>query len=154
MFLRLIAIKKTQHNQQSRQTKRKRLLRALQIQLLEERNKNVSYKSQMSKKSTKLSSKMNILLKCTLFLVEESTKEIVRRAASAVGSLREGEFDIRFNPDVYSPGVKHPDSNGQDMKKQRQLVRDAADFLLTVQIPTFVSTFSNISFFDVFFKMF
>lgn len=70
--------------------------------------------------------------------MEESTKEIVRRAAAAVGSLREAEFDVRFNPDVFSPGVKHPDPNGPALKKQKQLVQDAADFLLTVQIPTFV----------------
>ncbi|XP_043518103.1 clustered mitochondria protein homolog [Frieseomelitta varia] len=70
--------------------------------------------------------------------LEESTKEIVRRAAAAVGSLREAEFDVRFNPDVFSPGVKHPDPNGPALKKQKQLVQDAADFLLTVQIPTFI----------------
>lgn len=70
--------------------------------------------------------------------LEESTKEIVRRAATAVGSLRDAEFDVRFNPDVYSPGVRHPDANGPALKKQRQLVRDAADFLLTVQLPTFI----------------
>lgn len=72
-------------------------------------------------------------------IVEESTKEIVRKAAMAVGSLRDAEFDVRFNPDVFSPGVKHPDPNGPDLKKQKQLVKDAADFLLTVQLPTFVS---------------
>ncbi|XP_014474024.1 PREDICTED: clustered mitochondria protein homolog isoform X1 [Dinoponera quadriceps] len=70
--------------------------------------------------------------------LEESTKEVVRKAAAAVGSLRDAEFDVRFNPDVYSPGVKHPDPNGVDLKKQKQLVKDAADFLLTVQLPTFI----------------
>lgn len=71
--------------------------------------------------------------------MEDSTKEIVRKAAAAVGSLRETEFDVKFNPDVFSPGVRHPDPNGPALKKQRQLVKDAADFLLTVQLPTFVS---------------
>ncbi|KYM95660.1 PREDICTED: clustered mitochondria protein homolog [Cyphomyrmex costatus] len=70
--------------------------------------------------------------------LEESTKEIVRRAAAAVGSLCDAEFDVRFNPDVFSPGVKHPDLNGSGLKKQKQLVKDAADFLLTVQLPTFI----------------
>lgn len=74
------------------------------------------------------------------FLVEESTKEIVKRAATAVGSLKETEFDIRFNPDVYSPGVRHVDniSAPDSLKRQRQLVKDAADFLVTTQIPNFV----------------
>ncbi|XP_044731040.1 clustered mitochondria protein homolog [Chrysoperla carnea] len=70
--------------------------------------------------------------------LEESTKEIVRTAALAVGSLKDTEFDIRFNPDVFSPGINHDDSTGASITKQRQLVKDAADFLLTVQIPTFI----------------
>ncbi|XP_063222279.1 clustered mitochondria protein homolog isoform X4 [Bacillus rossius redtenbacheri] len=70
--------------------------------------------------------------------LEENTKDIVRKASLAVGSLKETEFDVRFNPDVYSPGVKHVDPTGTQLKKQRQLVKDAADFLITVQIPTFI----------------
>merc|ERR1719189_2482852 len=69
--------------------------------------------------------------------VEDSTKQIVQKAAQAVGSLKETEFDIRFNPDVFSPGVVHPKDQGQ-LKKKCQLVQDAADFLITVQIPAFI----------------
>jgi len=68
---------------------------------------------------------------------------VVKKAALAVGSLKETEFDVRFNPDVYSPGVKHANSEGDSLKKERQLVKDAADFLLTTQIPTFVSSECN-----------
>ena len=70
---------------------------------------------------------------------EETTQEIVRKAAKAVKSLKENEFDIRFNPDVYSPTVRHADEASDELKNQRQLVKDAAEFLLTVQISTFVS---------------
>lgn len=72
--------------------------------------------------------------------VEESTKEIVRKASAAVGSLKETEFDIRFNPDVLSPGVRHPvgKADAEKLKKEKELVKDAADFLITVQIPTFI----------------
>merc|ERR1712115_181225 len=69
--------------------------------------------------------------------VEDSTKQIVQKAALAVGSLKETEFDIRFNPDVFSPGVVHPKDN-VNFKKECQLVQDAADFLITVQIPAFI----------------
>lgn len=69
----------------------------------------------------------------------DSTKEIVRKAALAVGSLKDSEFDIRFNPDVYSESVKHSDVDAEKLKKERQLVKDAAEFVLTVQIPSFVS---------------
>ena len=70
--------------------------------------------------------------------IEESTRDIVKKAALAVGSLKETEFDIRFNPDVFSPGVKHKDQDGEFFKKQCQLAKDASDFLLTVQIPAFI----------------
>jgi len=69
--------------------------------------------------------------------VEDSTKQIVKKAAVAVGSLKETEFDIRFNPDVFSPGVIHPKDN-MNFKKECKLVQDAADFLITVQIPAFI----------------
>lgn len=71
--------------------------------------------------------------------MEESTKKIVKTACLAVGSLKETEFDIKFNPDVYSPGIRHCENLDPALAKQRQLVKDAAEFLLTVQIPTFVS---------------
>ena len=82
--------------------------------------------------------------------IEESTKDIVRKASKAVGSLKETEFDIRFNPDVFSPGVRHAASAGSaaatiataadddEHRRQCGLIRDAADFLLTVQIPAFI----------------
>ncbi|XP_034538961.1 clustered mitochondria protein homolog [Notolabrus celidotus] len=53
----------------------------------------------------------------------------------AVGSESEGCFDIRFNPDVCSPGVCFPSECLEDVQRQRQLLWDAAAFLLTHQIP-------------------
>ena len=38
---------------------------------------------------------------------------------------------------MFSPGVVHPKDQGQ-LKKECQLVQDAADFLITVQIPAFI----------------
>ena len=66
----------------------------------------------------------------------DSTKDIVKKAAVAVGSLKETEFDIRFNPDIHSEGVRHAES--EDLRRQKQLIRDAAEFVLHVQIPGFV----------------
>lgn len=78
-------------------------------------------------------------MKSLFFIVEESTKNIVKTASMAVGSLKDTEFDIRFNPDVFSPGIRHCPNSDPPMPKQKQLIKDAAEFLLTVQIPTFVS---------------
>lgn len=44
-------------------------------------------------------------------------------------------FDLAFNPDVYQPHVKHADPDGVTIKKDKQLARDAADFLLLHQLP-------------------
>lgn len=46
--------------------------------------------------------------------------------------------DMRFNPDVYSNGVTHQKSNLELLKAERELVKEAARFLVTKQIQTFV----------------
>ncbi|GAB0087762.1 Clustered mitochondria protein homolog [Sergentomyia squamirostris] len=73
----------------------------------------------------------------------QDSREVVKRACQAVGSLKESEFDIRFNPDVFSPGIRHV--NKEDaancLRKQKQLVKDAAEFLVLKQIPAFVQDF-------------
>lgn len=68
------------------------------------------------------------------------SKEVVKRACAAVGSLKEYEFDIRFNADAFTPGIQHvePASEYNTLQKQRKLVSDAAQFLVLTQIPTFV----------------
>lgn len=68
------------------------------------------------------------------------SKDVVKRACAAVGSLKETEFDIRFNPDVFSPGIKHMDGEEEQssLKNQKKLVQDAAEFLLLRQIPSFI----------------
>lgn len=43
------------------------------------------------------------------FAVADNSKSIVKKAAEAVGSLKDAEFDIRFNPDVFSPGIRFVD---------------------------------------------
>lgn len=85
------------------------------------------------------------------------SKEVVRQACENVGSLKEYEFDVRFNPDCFSP-VRHTGTVDTDppadaeqakklaasatsfnsLKRQRKLVIDAAEFLLVTQIPNFV----------------
>lgn len=70
--------------------------------------------------------------------VEENTKDIIKKASAAVGSLKEADFDVRFNLDAFSPGVIHIDPQGEQLKKERQLICDAAGFLVSVQLPSLV----------------
>ena len=48
------------------------------------------------------------------------------------------QFNILNIIYYFSPGVKHNDQDGDSFKKQCQLVKDASDFLITVQIPGFI----------------
>lgn len=77
---------------------------------------------------------------------ETQAAEVVKRACAAVGSLKEKEFDFRFNPDVFSPGIRHVDDAAKDsnsLSKQKKLVQEAAEFLVLKQIPAFIKEHMN-----------
>lgn len=82
----------------------------------------------------------NIVLPTKTELSKNSpdSKEIIRKACADIGSLSESEFDIRFNPDIFSTGVLHADPESEALKKQKQLIKDAAEYLVTIQIPSLV----------------
>ncbi|XP_039526585.1 clustered mitochondria protein homolog isoform X4 [Pimephales promelas] len=70
--------------------------------------------------------------------IDPKSREVVLNACKAVGSISNTSFDIRFNPDIFSPGVRFPDDSAEDIKKQKQLLKEAAAFLVSCQIPSFV----------------
>jgi len=63
--------------------------------------------------------------------------DAVRSAAKHVGSYSESEFDIRFNPDIFSPDLNF-DQSDEQVEKERAMIRDLAHFLITKQIPLFI----------------
>ncbi|CAB3402315.1 unnamed protein product [Caenorhabditis bovis] len=65
------------------------------------------------------------------------TLEAVRNGLTAVHSLSDTRLEIKFNPDCFSSFVRH--APGQDLEKQRRLVMEAAEFVLTTQIPDIVA---------------
>ncbi|XP_018588156.1 clustered mitochondria protein homolog isoform X4 [Scleropages formosus] len=71
-------------------------------------------------------------------LEDPKSREVVVNACKAVGSISNTSFDIRFNPDIFSPGVRFSDDNTEDIKKQKQLLKDAGAFLVSCQIPSLV----------------
>ncbi|XP_071789622.1 clustered mitochondria protein homolog [Asterias amurensis] len=71
-------------------------------------------------------------------LTDSSHKEVIAKASKAAGSLVDTEFDIRFNPDVFSEGVTHVNPESEQFQKEKRVVKDAARFLLVGQIPTFI----------------
>ncbi|KAI1894016.1 hypothetical protein AGOR_G00129650 [Albula goreensis] len=70
--------------------------------------------------------------------IDPRSREVVLNACRAVGSISLTSFDIRFNPDIFSPGVRFPDDSAEDIQKQKQLLKDAAAFLVSCQIPSLV----------------
>ncbi|XP_062448447.1 clustered mitochondria protein homolog isoform X1 [Rhea pennata] len=70
--------------------------------------------------------------------VDPKSREVIRNACKAVGSISDASFDIRFNPDIFSPGVRFPESSKEVVQEQKQLLKDSAAFLLSCQIPGLV----------------
>lgn len=64
-------------------------------------------------------------------------RSVVKEAARKAGSCTDLEFDLRFNPDLFSKGVKHADSE-EVIQGQKALVKEAAEFLVATQIPNFI----------------
>uniref|UniRef100_A0A8C5H2A7 Clustered mitochondria protein homolog n=1 Tax=Gouania willdenowi TaxID=441366 RepID=A0A8C5H2A7_GOUWI len=67
---------------------------------------------------------------------DPKSREVVLNACKAVGSISNSSFDIRFNPDIFSPGVRFPEESADDILKQKQLLKDTAAFLVSCQIPS------------------
>uniref|UniRef100_A0A8C4IQW7 Clustered mitochondria (cluA/CLU1) homolog b n=1 Tax=Dicentrarchus labrax TaxID=13489 RepID=A0A8C4IQW7_DICLA len=62
-------------------------------------------------------------------------RNVIMKACKAVGSVSDSCFDIRFNPNVCSPGVRFSSECVEEVQRQRQLLWDGAAFLLSNQIP-------------------
>nr|XP_020450014.1 clustered mitochondria protein homolog [Monopterus albus] len=62
----------------------------------------------------------------------------VRAACEDVGSLSNIIFEMRFNPNIFSPGVSFPPGESESTKLQQRLLREAAAFIITHQISAFV----------------
>ncbi|XP_075686934.1 clustered mitochondria protein homolog isoform X2 [Rhinoderma darwinii] len=69
--------------------------------------------------------------------------DIVKEACKDIGSVTDYIFEIRFNSDVYSPVVRFPESQNQALQIQKRLLSEAATFILTVQIPSFIKACLN-----------
>lgn len=71
--------------------------------------------------------------------------EAIKLSAKAAGSISDSEFDVRFNPDVYAPGIKHASSEEAALSSDKVLVQDAADFLVETVIIKIVEDFISLS---------
>ncbi|XP_070760676.1 clustered mitochondria protein homolog [Enoplosus armatus] len=69
---------------------------------------------------------------------DSRAKNAVRATCKEVGSVSDIIFEMRFNPNVFSPGVTFPPGESTSTRLQERLLREAAAFILTHQIPAFV----------------
>ena len=46
-----------------------------------------------------------VLTEDSVILVEDNSREIIQSACRSVGSVKDNEFDVRFNPDLFQPHV-------------------------------------------------
>ncbi|XP_076125584.1 clustered mitochondria protein homolog [Alosa pseudoharengus] len=61
--------------------------------------------------------------------------EAVRGACKDVGSISDIIFEMRFNPNVFTPGVEFASSETAAIELQKKLLKEAGSFILTHQIP-------------------
>lgn len=73
------------------------------------------------------------------------SSDAIKSASKAVGSISESEFDVRFNPDIYAPGIKHAPSEEAALSCDKLLVQDASDFLAETVIIKMVEDFISLS---------
>ncbi|XP_076859579.1 clustered mitochondria protein homolog [Brachyhypopomus gauderio] len=64
--------------------------------------------------------------------------DAIRKACKDVGSVSDIIFEMRFNPNVFSPGVEFPTSESTAVSLQKMLLKEAATFIINDQIPAFI----------------
>lgn len=69
---------------------------------------------------------------------DSRSTDAVRAACKELGSVSNILFEMRLNPNVFSPGVSFPASESESTQQQERLLREAAVFIITHQIPVFV----------------
>ncbi|XP_076006816.1 clustered mitochondria protein homolog [Genypterus blacodes] len=62
----------------------------------------------------------------------------VRAACRDVGSVSDIIFEMRFNPNIFAPGVSFPPNHGALIREQEKLLRETAAFIISNQIPAFM----------------
>ncbi|XP_046871275.1 clustered mitochondria protein homolog [Hypomesus transpacificus] len=64
--------------------------------------------------------------------------DAVRGACKDVGSVSDIIFEMRFNPNIFNQGLDFPRCDGASVRLQKRLLREAAAFITTHQIPAFI----------------
>uniref|UniRef100_A0A8C5HH57 Clustered mitochondria protein homolog n=1 Tax=Gouania willdenowi TaxID=441366 RepID=A0A8C5HH57_GOUWI len=71
---------------------------------------------------------------------DSRSTDAVKAACREVGSVSDIIFEMRFNPNVFCPGVTFPPAESKTVNHQEKLQKEAAAFIVTHQIPEFMQS--------------
>jgi len=74
--------------------------------------------------------------------VEDNSREIIQSACRSIGSVKDNEFDVRFNPDLFQPHVTLNQSS-TETTADIKLLKEAAEYLVLKQIPLMIQDFQD-----------
>ncbi|CAF1058898.1 unnamed protein product, partial [Didymodactylos carnosus] len=74
--------------------------------------------------------------------VEDNSREIILSACRSIGSVKENEFDVRFNSDLFQPHVTLNQTLAET-SADIKLLKEAGEYLLLKQIPLMLQDFQD-----------
>ncbi|CAF1421234.1 unnamed protein product [Adineta ricciae] len=74
--------------------------------------------------------------------VEDNSREIIQSACRSIGSVKDNEFDVRFNPDLFQPHVTL-NQTAAETAADIKLLKEAAEYLVLKQIPLMIQDFQD-----------
>ncbi|CAF3555097.1 unnamed protein product [Adineta steineri] len=74
--------------------------------------------------------------------VEDNSREIIQSACRSIGSVKDNEFDVRFNPDLFQPHVTL-NQTASETAADTKLLKEAAEYLILKQIPLMIQDFQD-----------
>ncbi|CAF4107604.1 unnamed protein product [Rotaria sp. Silwood2] len=74
--------------------------------------------------------------------VEDNSREIIQSACRSIGSVKDNEFDVRFNPDLFQPHVTLNQTSDETLADIK-LIKEATEYLVLKQIPLMIQDFQD-----------
>ncbi|CAF4466700.1 unnamed protein product, partial [Rotaria sp. Silwood2] len=75
--------------------------------------------------------------------VEDNSREIIQSACRSIGSVKDNEFDVRFNPDLFQPHVTLNQTVSDETLADIKLIKEATEYLVLKQIPLMIQDFQD-----------
>lgn len=87
--------------------------------------------------STELEDAKQLVKQLSSLEEDAANSQILQRACKHVGSYKEAEFDIRFNPNLFQPVVQLADAPDV-LECDKKMLNEACEYLVVTQVPSLV----------------